>query len=171
MAITKLIADSITSGAVGITVAQQWRLNTNLSCSTTNSATLINANLEQVDTNGYAGIGNNMSESSGIFTFPTTGIYLITITANWYNNTPDYCGIQLHTTTDGSNYDEAASSYQAMETGGGQHATSSGNFIFDVTNTSTHKVKFMYLVAEATTLSGHSNVSLSYFNFIRLGDT
>ena len=50
MAITKLIADSITSGAVGITVAQQWRLNTNLSCSTTNSATLINANLEQVDT-------------------------------------------------------------------------------------------------------------------------
>ena len=159
------------TGAGGITVAQQWRLSSNLSCSSTNTQTLISANIEQVDTAGYGGLGSAMSVSSGIFTFPTTGVYLVQVNAVWYNNTPDYCGIQIHTTTDNSNYTEAQSSYQAIESGNGQHAHTRGDHIFDVTNTSTHKVKFMYLVAEATTLNGSTSVSNTYFNFIRLANT
>jgi hypothetical protein len=158
------------TGFSPITVAQQWRLNTNLTCSTTNSATLISSNIEQTDTNGYAGIGSAMSVSSGIFTFPVTGIYLIKVNANWYNSSSDYCGIQIQTTTDNSSYGEASSSYVAVN-GSGKYANSSGEIIFDVTDTSTHKIKFMYLVAASTILSGHSDVSLSYFNFLRLGDT
>ena len=159
------------TGFSPITVAQQWRLTSNLTCSTTNSQTAITSNFEQVDTNGYAGIGTNMSESSGIFTFPTTGIYLIKNNAVWYNSTADYCGISIFTTTDNSSYNQAQSSYQAMETGSGQHCHTSGDFIFDVTDTSTHKVQFRYLVSDSTTLNGNTSVSLTYFDFIRLGDT
>ena len=154
----------------GITVAQQWRLSSNLTCSTTNSATLISSNIEQTDSDGYAGIGSAMSVSSGIFTFPQTGIYSIKVNAEWYNSSSDYCGIQIHTTVDNSTYTEAQDSYTGV-IGSGEYANSSGDIIFDVTDTSTHKVKFMYMVAASTTLSGHSSVSKTYFNFTRLGDT
>ncbi len=62
------------SGFGGITMAQQYRLTTSLQMAT--SGTDITANLEVVDSDGYGGIGSSMSESSGIFTFPSTGIYL-----------------------------------------------------------------------------------------------
>ena len=60
------------NNAVGITEAYQWRLTAD---KTDNSD--ITANLERNDTN-FSVIGSGMSESSGIFTFPQTGIYLIT---------------------------------------------------------------------------------------------
>ena len=164
---------AITSGFLNggsLTTAQQWRLSSNLTCSTTNLATLISSNIEQTDTDGYAGIGSAMSVSSGIFSFAQTGIYLIKVNAEWYNSSSDYCGIQIHTTTDNSSYGEAQDSYTGV-IGSGEYANSSGEIIFDVTDTSTHKVKFMYMVATSTTLSGHSSVSKTYFNFTRLGDT
>jgi hypothetical protein len=154
----------------GITVAQQWRLSSNLTCSTTNSTVTITANIEQTDTDGYAAIGSAMSVSSGIFTFPVTGIYSIKVNAEWYNSSSDYCGIQIHTTVDNSTYTEAQDSYTSVG-GSGKYSNSSGDIIFDVTDTSTHKVRFMYLVAASTTLSGNSTVSKTYFNFTRLGDT
>jgi hypothetical protein len=44
------------------------------------SATVITANLERVDTapQGYLA-GSGMSQSSGVFTFPSTGIWLVEI--------------------------------------------------------------------------------------------
>jgi len=181
MAITKIQSESLNladtyaftgtvTGVPAITVAQEWRLSSDLSCSTTNAPTLISSNIEQTDTDGYAGIGSAMSVSSGIFTFPVTGIYLIKVNAEWYNSSSDYCGIQIHTTTDNSSYGEAQDLYTGVG-GSGKYANSSGDFIFDVTDTSTHKVKFLYLVHSATTLSGNQNVSKTSFTFIRLGDT
>jgi hypothetical protein len=66
--------------AGGITEADQWRLTT-----TTNQATDadITTNWERVDSTGWDKIGTGMTESSGIFTFPSTGIYLITFSASF----------------------------------------------------------------------------------------
>ena len=61
----------------GITMVDQWRLTANLSISG-NGTTGITANLERVDTNTPGFIGTGMTESSGVFTFPSTGIYKIT---------------------------------------------------------------------------------------------
>ena len=60
--------------STGITMADQWRLTTNTSI-TTSYATL--TAWEQSDTYGAGTIGSSMSVSSGIFTFPSTGTYLI----------------------------------------------------------------------------------------------
>ena len=67
--------------SAGITMADQWRITTTFQVSST---AFITSNWERVDTNGYGKIGTGMSESSGVFSFPSTGIYLVRIVINWY---------------------------------------------------------------------------------------
>src|SRR5210317_502917 len=71
---------NVASGAtnnLGITMADQWRLTTNL----TGDQDPI-TNLERPDESYFAKIGTGMTESSGIFSFPSTGLYLIMFQAN-----------------------------------------------------------------------------------------
>ena len=65
----------------GLSSASQWRLTTTFS----NSALPITSNWELVDSDGYGSLGSNMTQSSGVFTFPSTGIWLITYHGA-YNN-------------------------------------------------------------------------------------
>src|SRR6056300_855407 len=60
--------------ANGITMADQWRITAD-----TNSGTDadITTNWERADDPAWGGIGTGLTESSGIFSFPQTGIYLI----------------------------------------------------------------------------------------------
>ena len=60
----------------GITMADTWRLTTDFNGANTDPE-FITTNLERDDTTSYGSIGTGMSESSGVFTFPSTGIYLI----------------------------------------------------------------------------------------------
>ena len=50
-----------------------WRLTSDL----VNTNGTISSNLEQPDTHGATTIGSAMTVSSGIFTFPATGKYMI----------------------------------------------------------------------------------------------
>ena len=74
------IAGSKLSGA-GISEADQWRVTSNFS----GDAAPIASNWERNDTE-FDKIGTGMSESSGVFTFPSTGIYLILAHATFSNN-------------------------------------------------------------------------------------
>ena len=58
------------TGIGGITMADQWRLATDRNVSSITET--IDANWERVDHSGYGPIGSAMTESSGIFTFPST---------------------------------------------------------------------------------------------------
>ena len=64
--------DASLVGGGGLTEADQFRLSASISAGTNADIT---ANLERVDTTGSPKVGTGMSESSGIFTFPSTGIY------------------------------------------------------------------------------------------------
>ena len=55
-----------------ITAASQWRLTTSF----TGEADTMDSNLEEVDTDGGGVIGTSMTESSGIFTFPSRRFHL-----------------------------------------------------------------------------------------------
>ena len=68
--------DSTKLSGVGITIADNWRMTSDLTADT-NPIT----NWERVDTSGQGTIGTALTLSSGNFTFPSTGIYLITMTA------------------------------------------------------------------------------------------
>jgi len=61
----------------GITMVDQWRLTTDF----TGIANPITSNLEQNDSSGNGvPLGSSMTQSSGVFTFPSTGIYMIIAT-------------------------------------------------------------------------------------------
>ncbi len=154
--------------ASGITEADQWRLSANL----VNSSGVndITANLERNDTD-FALIGTGLTESSGVFTFPSTGIYLVTVFSTAYNDaTNAYGGIYINFTTDNSNYNSRAYAIGAAGAAG-EYQTVAGNVIFDVTNTSTHKVKFQVSSPSVFTLSGSTSMQYTGVTFTRLGDT
>ena len=154
----------------GITMAEQWRLSATLLCNTLNADVDVTANLEKVDTDSPGSIGTGMTESSGVFTFPSTGIYLIL--NNYSFNTAaggsPFHGLITRVTTDNSSYSYATENYVMISS---NWNNGSSSFIFDVTNTSTHKVKFTYYVNGATNLRGNTSANHTHFTFIRLGDT
>jgi|32_taG_2_1085360.scaffolds.fasta_scaffold36874_2 hypothetical protein len=161
------------TGTPGITVADQWRLTTNF----TGDANPIASNLERIDSGGQGTIGTAMSESSGVFTFPLTGIYFVEFqvysnnnTGNWYHTV----GIDIDN-GDGSGFNRRAEG-EAWGTNAGeaQNFYSSGNTktLVDVDNTSNVKVRFSVdAFASSTTTHGNTNLNKTFMTFIRLGDT
>jgi hypothetical protein len=159
------------SGVSTITEADQWRINADL---TTSSATgFFTANWERVDTDGFGKIGTGLSESSGVFSFPSTGIYLIQYDMMAYGNggARPYFGVGILTTVNNSSYDYASMSYSSSYTNGA-YGTMSGRFQFNVTDVSTHKFKMGFdkeansLIFENNSTRNSSNVTIT-----RLGDS
>jgi hypothetical protein len=159
---------SWTDAPAGITEADQWRPTT----STSGGGTDVTA-WERADTANPGYIGSGMTHSSGVFTFPSTGIYLVRLIAVFYNsNVTDYLGIEMKTTVDNSTYVRAAISYDSVHTSDA-YASMSLEFMFDVEDTSTHKVKFTLNNVQngTSTLLGGTTSNESSATFIRLGDT
>ena len=160
-----------TSYSPGITQAQVWRLTTSF----TGAATPIASNLEAADTNSSGAIGSAMTESSGIFTFPSTGIWLIQSTGEFfYNGSSRYNQLITEVTTNNSSYSEAS-----KNSAGITQAESSSTYnscmtqvVLDVTNTTNVKVRFTVSVSVAgVTTAGSSDYNRTSFSFLRIGDT
>jgi hypothetical protein len=154
----------------GITVAQQFRLTTNFS---TTSTVPISSNWEQVDTDGYGGIGTAISESSGVFTFPSTGIYLISISVDAVRGGDTrYWKVRLDTTIDNGSFNIASDSHGGIKQANSDtHDSVYTEFIFDVSDVSTHKVRFGIEADQSTTILGSTSKNQTCATFIRLGDT
>ena len=95
-----------------------------------------------------------MSESSGIFTFPETGIIscfrqsFVSATSGAISSQ----AINLNTTLDNSSYSSAALSYDSSSTT--NYNASLLFYIFDVTDTSTHKVKLAVITGGTSIFDG-----------------
>ena len=153
----------------GITVADSWIIDSNTNIG--GGETDITSNWKrQVTGQSVIGvIGSAITESSGVFTFPTTGMYLITTSFSG-SNAGNYFGVKTQITTDNSNFATIGLSYTSTSSSS-QYYEVTGQVIFDVTNVSTHKVKFRYESAAAGTINGHSSNKRSGVTFIRIGDT
>ena len=165
---------TLASAAVqqGLEATSQWRLTTTFS----NSALPITSNWEQVDTDGYANLGSAITESSGVFSFPATGFWLITYCASYNNSSANdrYVNTLIETDT-GSGYATAAKAFTNIPQS--VNGTSTGangvtSFLFDVTNVSTHKVRFGNEIANSNTqTTGDSSYNNTFITFQKLGDT
>jgi len=162
---------------LGVTQADIWRLTADTAFTGGNSED-ITANLERADDASSGLIGSGMSESSGIFTFPETGIYLVSATGVWLrdSNGSRFVSLDIFVSSNsGSNYDTVSNGRSGVP----DSSSSSENFgvgtssaLVDVTNASTFRVKFNGFSANAgCSLSGNSNGNVTHFSFIRLGDT
>ena len=157
------------SGFGGITEADQWRLTADYTY--TGSGDL-DSNLERVDSSGWGKIGTGMSQSSGIFTFPSTGIWFIKFNTTAYLNgdrRSSYASIKNTTNNSSYNSISTAITHIKQSESNTTYIQSSTETLLDVTDTSNHKVKFNVFTS-ATTL-GDTDVSYTHMMFIRLGDT
>jgi len=161
----------VTPTAGGITAASQWRLTTSFA----GDAAPIASNLEEADTDGFGVLGSSMTESSGNFTFPSTGIWLIEFLGRFYLNADSrYDYSMIYSTTDGTNYGEAAAGTCFIQVTEGGWTTASGYtaFMFDVTNVSTHLVQFRISHSNTAAYTmGDSGANTTFMTFTRLGDT
>jgi hypothetical protein len=158
------IAGTKLSGA-GISEADSWRLSANKSADGD-----LTANLERDDATGFGYIGTGMTQSSGIFTFPSTGVYLINFNGTFLIDTDILVYIEIKTTTDNSSYITRAEGFTNAGTAS-SHTSATCFCFFDVTSTANCKVKFGVGHMSSGNLLGTSGFNYTSMNFIRLGDT
>ena len=153
----------------GLSVADQWRLTADQSAGTNADVT---SNLERVDTDGFGQLGSGMTESSGIFTFPSTGIYFILVSARiTAANSDSSADVIINTTTDNSSYGQAAIISSGVLSSGGAEYSVSNSFIFDVTSTSTHKFKITTASHGSSYIQGATDSNETTITILKLGDT
>ena len=154
-----------------ITMVDQWRVTSNLTVGTL-SLTTISANWERVDTAGQGTLNGGMTQSSGVWTFPETGIYKVEFNM-LASNTADttYMDVQLK-------FDNAGGSPSTLisrilqSNSASSYCTGHLSTILDIDNTSNCSLTFQAQSAVATgVLTGNSLYNYSYATFTRLGDT
>ena len=170
-ALPAISGSSLTGLTSGITMAEQWRLD---AARQGNRDPLTNWAL--VNNGSQGRIGSSMSHSSGIFTFPSTGIYLIMFVLQGYsdNSTQNLIGA-ISVTTNNSNYTAITYSQNGIydfNNSYASHSNGTNTHIFDVTNTSTHKVRFAYGAGQGGEYcDGSGSYTKTSATFVRLGDT
>ena len=166
------IANSGTaSGFGGITEADMWRITTTFS----GSVEPITANWERCDEDTFEKIGTGMSVSSGVWSFPVTGLYQVVWNVGWdlSSAVSRYVYSQLITTNDNSTYTERGTGWTHMFNGGGTtYASATVGVFINVSNVSNQKVKFgVNSINSSVNTQGSSTSNKTYVSFIRLGDS
>ena len=154
------------SGLVGIKETDIWRLHTNWAISSGTQAVLT-SNLERDDSSGFGRIGTGMSESSGVFTFPSTGIWHVSAHARARSDGAlrTYLEIEIDV---GSTTHAIGTTDMAAD----QHyATCHCEQHVDVSDTSTKTVRIQIASNNTITVLAGTTSNQTYIVFTRLGDT
>ena len=164
------------ANAGGITHARGYRLN-NTPDASGGTIDLTNWAYENSAFNGHLGSGWSLP-SSGVFTFPTTGIYDVSMMGmmRQLNDSNAWCGVQGKVTTNNSSYNIAFEIYQQIVQASGssnQYVNFYGHCILDVTDTSNVKFKVSFFADqnEQVYLHGGGSYNQTALKFTRLGDT
>ena len=158
---------SVNPKVPGLANSQLWLLTSNLSTTGNSSFADITANLSESSLTGYGRLGDVMTVSSGVFTFPSTGIWEVEAIYN-FSGAEGYGRGEIKVTTNNSAYSTVAQSQE--ETDNQEYANLALMAQVDVTDTSQVKVKFTQGGSVAT-LAGSSSFMRTGFKFKRLGDT
>ena len=157
----------------GITEIDYWRLTSNFQ----GNAYHIQNNWERADSQLEDKKGTGMSESSGLFTFPSTGYYYVEFNLTGYRG----AGSQIYnitqyirTTTSGdtsSGTDYNLSNNTSMYSpANNSHYTQSARMIVKCSNTSNDKVFFGVQAEASIYIQGNTSESFTYAVFIKLAD-
>ena len=156
--------------AGGLTDASQWRLAATI----TGDHIPITGTWEESDTYGYGRLGSAMVDTSGVFTFPSTGYWLVVFCGSMDGepggaSQPQY---RIDTTIDNATYNAVASAFAEAQS---THRQSGTAFhLFDVTSTTNCKVRFSVDITSGGTSNetlGSTTENLTYATFVKLADT
>jgi hypothetical protein len=114
-----------------------------------------------------------MSVSSGVFSFPSTGLYFIQFNAMFFFDGAADSNVNalITGTSDNSTYDDLASAECGGDQASNKKKEATTQTYFNCTNVSTHKVRFKTQSMGSNTLIGNTDINKTIFTFIRLGDS
>ena len=169
---------TVPTAAGGITHMSQWRLTTEFNNTqdpiTSNLLAVVAADptTETASPSSSTALGDPMTVSSGIFTFPSTGYwwvyYTCTTDSETYNASP--IGGFINYTTDDSSYDIVGIENAMCYTG--YYDNSNTSVFLDITDTTQCKVSFSFRARGATdTCIGAFAINKTFMTFMRVGDT
>ena len=160
----------------GLSMAQQWRLRV---IESLNPSYVTLTDWEICDSLGSSsGYGGNMTLSSGVWTFPSTGIYQLSCVASIQDNntTHQFLTLGYDITTNNSSYTRVSESYGSLgSNSNGHYENITCQYLLDVTDTS--NVKFRVTAQDQHGGSGGArafgSTTLNYttLTIMRLGDT
>ena len=183
MALTKITGEGIqgisnSSDATAITISSGedltmsqasvdfWRLNAHDSSSGTDITAW-----ERPDDSYYASV-NGLTVSSGVFSFTKTGLYKFDVVVQGQNvsSADSSFGVTARVSTNsGGAYDIAAVAYNGSADAGDGNNGASMQFMVNVTDTSTFRVKFMTdSLSSGTYISGDTDQNYTCFSCIKL---
>ena len=157
-------------GGSGLTEADSWILTTPF----TGDATPIATNLAQTSSTGFGCLGTGMSESSGIFTFPSTGYWAVLAMMNFrHSGDSRYLQGFISATTNNTDYSNATEGATSTTQHDSVEMRTSIMLyaLLDVTNTTNVKVRFVVDVYNASATTHGATDNQTSFHFLRLGDT
>lgn len=148
-----------------------WRLTADI----TGTNADITANLERADDAAAGLLGTGMTQASGVFTFPRTGIWYVQANACFSVAATDSTAnlIVNATVNNGSAWDAAARAVAGNgDASNSAGATAVASVLLDVTDTAQVKVKFTTnSLSGSTVLFGDTDQNETHFVFQRIGDT
>jgi len=154
--------------SAGLSEADQWRITTDYS---SNHNANLTANWERNDTAGFGLLGTGLTESSGIFSFPSTGYWLLFYGITILCNGDKSHDVHLDYTANNSSYAEIG------RCGYGGEVIGTGNtkmqtFLFDITDTSNQKFVLRTSGTSADDyVQGNTSYQHSGITVMKLGDT
>jgi len=162
------LANSGTATGLGITMVDQFKLTADHSNGDI-------TDLARCANTAFGRIGTGMSVSSGIFTFPSTGIYLVMPKVVFRTDSDGDRTMEVFTqvTTNNSSYekiDDIVSGDGDVD-GNPTNSTATSFVLVDVTDTSNVKVKFTTDSVDQHIEAFEGTYNMTTFTFVRLGDT
>lgn len=162
---------SVSGAGGGITEIDQWRLSTDYALNS-GATGYLTANWERNDTSGFSKLGTGMSESSGVFSFPSTGFYEIIFHANVNQYGDEELKMDISVTTNNASYTQMSLGYIGDADSNNNDGETTMTAIIDVTDVSNVKVKFGFTGGGSDqSIKGNSSYNETYATFKRLADT
>jgi len=145
-----------------------YRLTTDVTTDTTAIT-----NWERVDDASFAKIGTGITESSGTWTFPRTGLYRVDLFANIFSTNVDQATLlRIRVTTDNSSYDNVSQGQEGVQS---TPDTNQNVAIFALINvTDTSNVKFQIQCSSMETngkIAGDTDISKTALLIERKGNS
>ena len=154
----------------GISMYNLWQLTSGHDTGS-GTADLVDSTFTLKTDQGVANYGGNMTYSSGTWTFPSTGIFLVKAVLNFggESTSPKHVMGQIRVTTDNSTYNIVSANSDSAY----GHNVEGNCFVevaLNITNVSTHKFQ-IWMDAEARVIIRNSTVSSrpSYVSIMKIG--
>ncbi len=165
---------TVTGLTSGLSEADYWYFSNNQTISAMTETT-ISGHWSRMTAYGGAGgeLGTGLTESSGVFSFPSTGIYYV---SSWFRLLRDgdsrYTNLALQVTLNNSSYDTLSlgTGFIKQVSGGSTTAIVNAQALIDVTDTSNVKFRFRLTPRQEVSINGAA-YSMTGFISMKLGDT